>query len=409
MTFDFVIIGATGEQGSIASRDLLESGYRVLLCGRHPDRLKKLLKNKRAAFAKIDLHDVAATIKVLKKSGSRIALNCAELAWNLQAMEACLNANVHYLDLGGLQEMTIQQYKHDREWRTKNLIALLGCGSTPGIANVMAAYAVDQLDTVDHIDLGFAWDSNLKKFVLPYSFESIVYELTVPAIILENGRFKKIRACSLEEITEFMGVGQQATYCIVHSEVYTFHKYFKKKGLRSVHYKAGFPAHSHKVIEILMNLGFGSKKPLGNNVPSVDPLRRFFRKGTMPLRFASSSAPVLPVDFTSRVLHELPHPKNYRETEDLWVKVYGQSGGKRRTVEMDCLVKPTPGWNEAGSNVDTGRTIAVMAQMMHRGEIVGVGVTAPEECVPPKIFFRELERRGMKVYKNRKPIKFKNA
>jgi saccharopine dehydrogenase-like NADP-dependent oxidoreductase len=383
--FDFVVIGATGEQGSIASRDLLENGYRVLLCGRHPDKLRKLLKNKRAAFEHVDLSDVPATTRVIKNSGAKIVVNCAELAWNMQAMEAAWKANAHYLDLGGLQEMTAQQYKRDRDWRTKNLIALLGCGSTPGIANVMTAYAVEQLDTVDHIDLGFAWDSNIKQFVLPYSFESIVYELTVPAIVLENGRFKKIQACALEGITEFLGVGHQMTYCIVHSEVYTYHKYFKEKGLRSVHYKAGFPLHSFKVLDTLMALGFASKKPLGNDA-------------------TAASAPVLPLDFTSRILHHLQRPKHYAETEDLWVKVYGTHKGKPKNIEMDCLVKPTRGWSEAGSNVDTGRTIAVMAMMLHRGEIVGVGVTAPEIAVPPKLFFEEIEKRGMRVYKNRRKV-----
>lgn len=382
--FDFVVIGATGEQGSIASRDLLESGYKVLLCGRNPEKLKELLKHKKASFAKIDLQDVRATTKVIRESGSSIVLNCAELRWNLQAMEACFKANVHYLDLGGLQEMTIEQYKRDADFRENNLIALLGCGSTPGIANVMAAYAVEQLDTVEHIDLGFAWDSNMETFVLPYSFESIVYELTVPAMVLENGRFKKIQACALEGITEFFGVGPQATYCIVHSEVYTFNHYFKEKGLRSVHYKAGFPAHSHRVLETLMALGFGSQKPILSKGDSISP-----------------------VDFTSRVLRHLPRPKNYTEIEDLWVKVTGTLNGKPRTIQMDCVVQPTRGWSQAGSNVDTGRTIAVMAMMIKRGEIHGLGVTAPEACVPPKLFFREIEKRGMKVYKNRRRITFK--
>lgn len=33
MNFDFIVLGATGMQGRIVSRDLLETGYSVLLCG----------------------------------------------------------------------------------------------------------------------------------------------------------------------------------------------------------------------------------------------------------------------------------------------------------------------------------------------------------------------------------------
>lgn len=369
--FDFVLIGATGEQGSIAARDLLGGKYKVLLCGRKKDKIKTLLRRKNADFAYVDLRDSQKTSEIIKKSRASIVLNCAELAWNIQAMEACLDAGVHYLDLGGLQEMTVKQFKYDRAYKQKQLLALLGCGSTPGIANVMAAYAVEQLDRVDHIDLGFAWDSNIKKFVLPYSFESMVYELTTPPVVLENGRFKTAKACAIEGITTFMGVGRQAIYCIVHSEVVTFYRYFKKKGLQSVHYKAGFPAHSYRVIEILMELGFASKEA---------------------------------IDFTSQVLSELKQPSHYKETEDLWVKVIGTQNGRPKTIEMDCLVRTSSEWRDAGSNVDTGRTIAIMAQMLLKGQIQGVGVMAPEICVPHLPFFKELEARGMKIYRNGKRV-----
>lgn len=33
MAFDFIVLGATGMQGRIVSRDLLETGYSVFLCG----------------------------------------------------------------------------------------------------------------------------------------------------------------------------------------------------------------------------------------------------------------------------------------------------------------------------------------------------------------------------------------
>ena len=381
MTFDFVVIGATGEQGSIASRDLLEAGYRVLLCGRRPRTIKKFLKNKCARFATVDLRNIAATAKIIRASGSAIVLNCAELTWNCHAMESCLRANAHYLDLGGLHEMTKKQFAFDARFRRKKLTALIGCGSRPGIANVMVAYAVMDFDLVDHIDLGFAWDSNMKTFVLPYSFESIIHELTVPAIVLENGRFEEVQACSLEGMTSFLGVGRQSLYCIVHSEVFTFHRYFVSKGLKSVHYKAGFPLHSYTVIKTLLDLGFASKEPL-----------------------CLSGSKIIPLDWTSDVLRRIPRSKQYKETEDIWAKIYGTSQGKPKRVEMDCLVKTTPGWGSAGSNVDTGRTAAVMAAMLHRGEITMTGVTAPEECVPSEIFFRELYKRGMRVYKNGKPI-----
>lgn len=379
MKFDFVVLGATGEEGSIASRDLLESGYSVLLCGRNSSRIKHLLKNKNAKFAYTDLNNVKAAAKILKKSGAKIALNCAELRMNLHAMKACLISGLHYLDLGGLQEMTVKQYKLDRAFRKKNLVALLGCGSTPGISNVMAAYAVHQMDTISRIDVGFAWDSNIKKFILPYSIESIAHEVTSIPVILKDGKLQKAKVCEFEGVKSFMKIGPQKTYCIVHSEVFTFYRYFKEKGLKDIHYWAGFPEHSFKVIDLLIELGFCSKEPI--KVQGVE---------------------IRPVDFTREVLKKIEKPVGYTEIEDIWVKVTGEKNNEPRVIEVGCLVQSLKGWEDAASNVDTGMTISIMAQMINNGEIDEVGATAPEVAVPPKPFFRELRKRGMTIYLDKK-------
>lgn len=382
MEFDFVVLGATGEQGSIATRDLVRSGYSVLACGRNLGRLKNLLKkNKKVKYAYVNVRDIKKTASVIKKSGAKIVLNCVELRLNLDVMKSCIEANANYLDLGGLQEMTIEQYKLNNEFRKRNIIALLGCGSTPGIANVMASHAVNQLDSVYHIDLGFAWDSNIKKFVLPYSIESIVYELTTTPIVLEQGKFTKSRVCALEKIGPLKGVGKQVIYCIVHSEVFTFEKYFKNKGLEKVHYAAGFPVHSHKFLKLLIDLGFGSKDTIKLNGAEIKIL-----------------------DFTREVLKEEKHPKNYKEIENIWVKAIGEKYGKAKTITMNCITKTLKGFEDAGSNINTGMTISVMGQMLHQNKIKEAGVTAPEACVPCGYFFEELAKRKIAIFQDGKRL-----
>ena len=44
MRYDFLVIGATGIQGRIVTRDLLENNYSVLLCGRDKKRIEPILK-----------------------------------------------------------------------------------------------------------------------------------------------------------------------------------------------------------------------------------------------------------------------------------------------------------------------------------------------------------------------------
>jgi len=77
MKFDFVVIGATGIQGRIASMDLLQNGYSVLLCGRDKKRIEFILKKyKRTKFKYLELRNFNDIVKILKESGSKIVLNC---------------------------------------------------------------------------------------------------------------------------------------------------------------------------------------------------------------------------------------------------------------------------------------------------------------------------------------------
>ncbi len=247
-------------------------------------------------------------------------------------------------------------------------------GASPGITNVMADYAISNMDSVEHIELGFAWNSNIKQFVLPYSIESIVHELTTNPIVLDNGRFSKIKVCSPEGITKFKLVRKQNTYCIVHSEVFTFYRYFKKNGLKKVHYRAGFPEHFFKVLDMIIKLGFGSKELI--NIKGIY---------------------IMPIDFTREVLKRLERPKEYKEVEDIWIKLYGKKNDENIRIEMDCLVKTLKGWEDAGSNIDTGMSISIMAQMLKKSLVKMTGVTAPEVAVPPEQFFKELLKRGIHI------------
>ncbi|MBI2045081.1 saccharopine dehydrogenase NADP-binding domain-containing protein [Candidatus Pacearchaeota archaeon] len=373
--YDFIIFGGTGLQGRICARDLLESGYGVLLVGRDTSGIKNLLKNKRAGFLKVDLKNEKDVLKAIKNSQADIVVNCAELIFNVPIMRACLNAKKPLTDLGGLQHVTHEQFKLHDSFRKAGIACITGCGSTPGIASVMAAYAVEQLDSVETITLGFAWDSNIKKFVVPYSMQSIFEEFTEDPITFHNGKFVKENRAICQGIMNFKEIGKQTVYCIVHSEVYTFSKYFKNKGLKNIHYLAGFPEHSFKVIQSLIELRFNSDKKIEINGGKISPL-----------------------DFTINALKKLKIPKGYKEVENIWVVAEGMKNNKKAKKEMNCIVKTIDGWEEAGSNVDTGRTISIISQMLKNKVINSKGVYAPEAVVPYRIFFKELAKRKMHIY-----------
>ncbi len=382
MGFDFIVFGATGMQGRIASRDLLENSYSVLLCGRDKSQIESLLKkHKKASFQYVDLKNTDQISKAIEKSGADVAVNCAELTFNIPIMRACINTKRSVTDLGGLQHVTSKQFELFNEFKKAGVINVTGCGSTPGISNIMAAYGIRDLDSVNSIDLGFAWDSNIKKFVVPYSIQSIFDEFTEAPTVLINGKLKQSDRMVCQGTFDFKEIGKQTTYCIVHSEVYTFNKYFKDKGLKDVHYLAGFPDHSMNVLRVLMGLGFNSKEFVEINGVKISKL-----------------------DFTTQVLKKVKIPRGYKEVENIWVKIVGKKGNKVVKRNFNCIVKTLKGWEEAGSNIDTGRTISIISQMLKKSLIKEKGVFAPEAVVPQEIFFKELAKRKMIVYENGRKI-----
>jgi saccharopine dehydrogenase-like NADP-dependent oxidoreductase len=100
----------------------------------------------------------------------------------------------------------------------------------------------------------------------------------------------------------------------------------------------------------------------------------------------------------------LERPKNYKEKEDLWVKITGRKEKEKKIIKMSCIAETLKGWEDAGCNIDTGMPISIMAQMIKKDIIKDKGSFAPEGVVPAAPFFLELKKRKMKVYENGKVI-----
>ena len=382
MVFDFLVIGATGMQGRIVTRDLLENNYSVLLCGRDKKRVEHLLKNYRKTdFKYVDARDIRKMASIFKHSGAGTVINCVEGDWNLNILKACIKAKVNCIDLGSEIPMTKDQFALHDTLKRKELISITGCGSVPGIGNVMLNYAAKKFDTIHSIEVGFAWSSNIKKFVVPFSIGSIIDEFTEPATNVKDGKFVKSRPMDSLITTKEPFVGKEKCMYVRHPETYTFYHYFKNKGLKNVRFYAEFPPHSFDVIKQLIDLGFNREDKI-----LVEDVR------------------VTPLDTLTEVLKDLKFPKGYKEKENLWVRLYGTKKNERKTTLMECIINTIPGWEDAGCNIDTGMPASIMAQMIKEKIIDEKGSFAPEAVVPSGPFFKELKKRKMAIYENGKRI-----
>lgn len=383
MKYDFFIIGSSGMQGRIVTRDLLESGYKVYCADLYREGSEdNISQHPGVPFGYIDLRDYEGVKKFIHKVPASIVVNCAEGDWNIDVYRICLEEKRHVLDLGSDISMTKAQIAMNKDFKNNDLVAITGCGSTPGINNIMMRYASQFFHEIDTIELGFAWDSNVKKFVVPFSIESIIEELTEPAQVVEDGKWAEKKPIDTEVIREFREIGSQKCYLVRHPETYTFFNDYKNFKPKNIRFYAGFPDHSLEVLKKMIELGLGDKDLL-----------------------TFEETEIRPVDALSRILTRLKQPDHYTEKENLWVEVSGKDeGGHIVIVRMECIVSTLPGWSDAGCNIDTGLPASIIAQMILDGRIKARGSFAPDMAVPVSEFFEELKKRGLTVFKNGAPI-----
>lgn len=134
MKYDFLIIGSSGLQGRIVTRDLLESGYKIYCADLYREGSEdNLAYYPGTPFAFIDLRKYEDARKFIRKIKAPIVINCAEGDWNHDVFRICLEEGRHIIDLGSDIQMTKAQIAMHKDFKKAQLTAITGCGSTPGI------------------------------------------------------------------------------------------------------------------------------------------------------------------------------------------------------------------------------------------------------------------------------------
>ncbi len=381
MQYDFIVIGANGVQGKIVAKDLLLSGYSVLLAATDDYNLDSLIDLKKSDFTNLNLENITKAKRVIKKSGAPVVVNCSIDDYNLVVTKVCLELGVNYIDLGSEEDMTYEQLKLDKDFKEKSIIAITGLGSTPGINNVMLRSIKDEFDAIETVKLGFAWSSNMDKFVVPFSIDAIACEFSEPAKVFENGKYVEKMPEDCKENFEYRGLEKQRTLFTKHIEHHTFRDFLRDKGIKNIFVYSSFPEFSYRTIKTLIDLGLVSKQKIDFQGTKISPL-----------------------DFTSEALKRIPFPEKYKEKEVIWLNVSGKKDSKDKAIKMEALAETLPGWEDATCNIDTGMPASIAAQMILKGEIPEKGVFTPEFVIPPEPFFKELSKRKIFIYKDGKVI-----
>lgn len=335
------------------------------------------LGDSRVGFTRVDVADADGTIRLMRDYD--IVMDGTPISVNGASARCIAEAGCHGINLNGMGD----EWEHSEIFETRHRTFVTGFGMTPGVTNLMALYAANQLDTVDTVRVSHG-------AFRPIAFSAGIAETTcyeydpdLPSrVVYENGEFIQVppfarpRDISLPE-----PYGTHPQYIIPHPETRTLAESLAGKGVRLIEVRGTWPPKNMQLIRALFDWGF-------------------FRNGKIEVNNAQTGI----MDVVARYLNQTPEGT----TTDLYgyalhVEVVGSLDGRQvrhvLTHTHPASDGTAAGWEKLRAYTRcVGIPMSIGVQLMAGGKVNGTGVVAPETAFAPEVVFRELERRDIHVH-----------
>jgi saccharopine dehydrogenase-like NADP-dependent oxidoreductase len=235
-----VLIVGAGAQGGPCAAILAgeESVTEIRLGDINFDFAKKVadrINSQKITAMKLDASQKDELIKAAQ--GVEVIFNFTLIEYNSLIMEAALGCQAHYVDTACntkfLQDwITGEDPKYHQEFIEMGRTALVGCGFSPGIANVLTRYLCDQMDRVERIILragrGFGKEPEevVSEWKPVWSPEILLEDYAEPPVILKGGKYVEVPIFSNPENYNFPDpIGELLISSHSHEEPYLMPKF----------------------------------------------------------------------------------------------------------------------------------------------------------------------------------------
>jgi len=351
---------------------------------------KKLGDPKRFPIEFIDASKQEDLEVLAKKYDVDLIMNAVDPVFNKQIFDAAYNVDATYMDMA----MTLSepspddpfhttgiklgdyQFEKATDWEKKGLLALVGIGVEPGMADVFARYAQDHLfDEIEEI--GIRDGANLTidgyEFAPSFSIWTTIEECLNPPVIWEKDKgWFTTEPFSEHETFEFPeGIGPIDVVNVEHEEVLLVPRWVKAK---RVTFKYGLGDDFINVLKTLHMLGLDNKEKI--NVKGVQ---------------------VAPRDVVAACLPDPAHLGDRMKGKTCagaWVK--GTKDGKKREIYLyqvadneECM----KAWGCQAVVAQTAFSPVIAMDLLQHGQWKGLGVLGPE-AFDPDLFMDKMADYG---------------
>jgi saccharopine dehydrogenase-like NADP-dependent oxidoreductase len=374
-----LVIGAGGVgsavAGTIATWNLFE---RVVVADYDLAKAQRAVAGKGERFAayRLNASDEVALLQLIDAEKITAVLNVLDPRFVMNIFTACLKAGVTYLDtamslstphpehpttMSGLK-LGDEQFALEERWRERGQLALCGIGIEPGMSDVFARYAADDLfSSIDEIGVRDGSNMSIRgyDFAPTFSIWTTIEECLNPPVIYERERgWFTTEPFSEPEIFHFPGgIGDVECVNVEHEEVLLIPRWID---VGRVTFKFGLDEQFLNVLRTLHTLGLDSVKEVNVNGKLVAP--------------------------RDLVAACLPDPAQLGERIDgstcagTWVKGTGTDGSPRE-VYLYHVVDNAWSMKEFGAQAVVWQTAlnpVVALELLDSGAWSGTGVLGPE-------------------------------
>lgn len=235
----------------------------------------------------LDASSQAAVQAALRDHGCDVLMNAADPRFVMPLFDAALATGATYMDMAmslskphpdnphelcGVK-LGDEQFAKAQQWQDAGKLALVGMGVEPGLSDVFARYAADNIfDTIDEI--GVRDGANLVvagyDFAPSFSIWTTIEECLNPPVIWERDRgWFTTAPFSEPEVFEFPdGIGPVECVNVEHEEVLLIPRWVE---CERTTFKYGLGDEFIDVLKTLNKLGLDSTKPVSVRGQQVSP------------------------------------------------------------------------------------------------------------------------------------------
>lgn len=294
--------------------------------------------------------------------GSDVVLNCIGpfYEYGPPILKIAIEEGVNYVDVCDDLDATTEQLKLHEKAVNNNVSAVIGMGSSPGLANVLVKFCENFLK-IRSVDIYHAHGGEPTEGAAVVKHRIHSMKMDIPVFL--DGKLKTVQLFeesgkALEESCEFPGVGVYPVYAYPHPETLTLPQHIK--GVKRVtNLGLVLPPAYAELIKGVVRLGITGEELITVGESTVSPLE-------FAVQFILSQRGVLlkEAGFTEPV-------------GSLKIVVGGERDGKKEKYAFSL------GSRGQGMGEGTGIPAAIGTVLMGQGRITEKGVLPPEACANP--------------------------